>query len=257
MKKDKLKKLIVKLAILLFWLGVWQVAFEIVGKPILISSPQQVFAKLIELVQTSAFWQSAFSSLIRIGKGYIVGVSTGIILAVLCTRFKFVDQLLSPILLLIKSTPVVSFIILALVWIQKDGIAVFIAFLMVVPIIWANVCKGIRNTDKKQLEMAKVYGFSSLKKVKTIYFHSVLPFFVSASTTALGLCWKAGISAEVISMPTDSIGYNLYRSKINIETTDLFAWTIVVILLSLMFEKIIVFILNRFQKSQQHGGQND
>ncbi len=255
---SKLKKLIIKLAILLFWIGVWQLVFVLVSKPILIASPASVAMKLFELVQTTSFWQSAFASILRVCEGYILGVVFGTILAVICTKFSLIDQVLSPILLLIRSTPVASCIILALVWIQKTDVAVFISFLMVVPIIWANVCKGIRTTDKKQLEMAKVYGFTPLKKVKTIYAHSVLPFFVSACTTALGLAWKAGISAEVLSMPTNSIGYNLYRSKINIETTDLFAWTIVVILLSLMFEKIIVFILNRFQKtSLEKGGKND
>ncbi len=258
MPQSKLKKTAIKIAVLLFWIGVWQFAFTLVSDrygEILLVSPLGVLKRLSVLVGTRDFWVDTFSSLLRVTMGYLSGVVVAVIFAVLTSCSAFCKALFSPILSLIKTTPVTSFILLALVWIQKDGVAVFISFLMVLPVIWSNVSKGIGETDKGMLEMAKVFGLSPMKKLKAIYLHSVMPYFVAGCTTALGFAWKAGIAAEVLSTPAKSIGYNLYRSKINIETADLFAWTAVVIILSVMFEKLVVFILRRFsQKGEEKDG---
>lgn len=250
-KKKKIKKTLLRLAVLLFWIGVWQGAFMAVNEKygeILLVSPWQVLRRLSELVLTADFWHDAFLSLLRISEGYLLGVVLAVLLAVAITAVPLLDELFKPVLSLIKATPVASFILLALVWIKKDFIAVFIALLMVVPVIWSNVSQGIRSTDKNLLEMAKVYGFSRGKKLRMIYLNTVMPYFISAATSALGFAWKAGIAAEVISRPEKSIGYHLYRAKMNIETADLFAWTAVVILLSVIFEKIVVFLLGRVRR---------
>lgn len=244
-RNKKLKKAFIKLAVLLFWLGVWQGVFTAVNREILIVSPLQVLERLGELVVTAPFWKSVFVSFLRIIGGYISGVLAGSFFACLTSASAVLKELLYPVISLAKSTPVASFIILALVWIKKDYVPIFIVFLIVLPVVWANVCEGIENTDKTLLESAKVYDFGFLKTVRTVYFHSVLPTFAAGCTTALGLAWKSGVAAEVIAMPVFSIGYNLYRSKINIETADLFAWTAVVIVLSILLEKIIKRLLEK------------
>ncbi len=254
MLQNNLKKYAIKIAVLLFWIGVWQFAFTLVSRQygeILLVSPLNVLERLRILAGTSDFWVDTLTSLLRITMGYLLGVIAALVFAVLTSAFPFCKALFSPILSLIKTTPVTSFILLALVWIQKDGVAVFIAFLMVLPIIWSNVSKGIEETDKGMLEMAKVFGLSPLKTLKAIYFHSVMPYFVAGCTTALGFAWKAGVAAEVLSTPAKSIGYNLYQSKINIETADLFAWTAVVIVLSVIFEKLVVILLKRFSRKEE------
>ncbi len=222
--------------------------YIVVGKDILVASPLNVAERLAELIKTQSFWTSAFFSLLRIMSGYFISVIAGTALAVLTTGVTMMDELFKPIITLVRSTPVASFILLALVWLKRDSVAVFISFLMVLPIVWQNVSQGIKETDASVLEMARVYNFSFFKKVKTIYFHSVFPYFIAGCTTALGLSWKAGIAAEVLSTPLKSIGYNLYRAKINIETVDLFAWSAVIILLSVMFEKIMTMLFRRLQK---------
>lgn len=256
----KVKNFIVKLAVLLFWIGVWQGVFMIVNEKygdILLVSPLQVLNRLFELVKTADFWIDTFTSLFRITQGYLLGIVFALLIAVLTSRFSFFSYLLKPVISLVKTTPVTSFILLALVWIKKDSVAVFISFLMVLPIIWSNVCQGLEQTDKSLLEMAKVFRFSPFKKLKTIYFHSIMPYFIAGCTTALGFAWKAGIAAEVLSTPLKSIGYNLYRSKINIETADLFAWTAVVIVLSVVFEKIIVAVLSKISvNGEDSNGKN-
>lgn len=225
----------------------------LIGKEILVVSPFQVLKKLFELVQSPYFWQSIGMTFLRISTGYLSGVLLGTVCAVLTVAVPFLKALLYPLISLVKATPVASFIILALVWIKKDGVPIFITFLIVFPIIWANVSEAIVNTDVRLLEMAKVFSLGKKSVLKNIYVHSVLPYFAAGCTTAMGLAWKAGVAAEVIAMPRTSVGYNLYRSKINIETADLFAWTLVVILFSVVLERLIVFLLGKIKKE----GKND
>lgn len=254
--KTKLKQFATKLAVLLFWLGVWQGAFLLVEQPLLLASPFEVLKRLSVLIFTSDFWQSVFVSFLRTGSGYILGVILGSLLACLTSALKIANEVLSPIISIARSTPVASFIILALVWIKKDYVPIFIVLLIVFPVIWSNVSEGISNTEKRYLESAKIYNFSFFKTVKVVYFHSVLPSFRSGCTAALGLAWKSGAAAEVLAMPVKSIGYHLYRSKIEIETADLFAWTAVVVLLSAVLEKIIKKLLMSNKKAYEEKVNN-
>ena len=241
--KVKLKKTLIRLAVLLFWLGVWQGVFMLVNQEILIVSPLQVIERIFELVITADFWKNVGFSFLRIIGGYMLGIVIAVIFACLMSISEVADELLYPVVSLAKSTPVASFIILALVWLKKDYVPLFIVFLIVLPVVCGSLKTAISETDKVLVETAKIYKFSFFKTVKTVYLGSVLPSFVSSSVTALGLAWKSGVAAEVIAMPLKSIGYNLYRSKINIETKDLFAWTAIVIILSVLLEKLIKIIL--------------
>lgn len=252
MRNKNFKKTFITLAVLLFWIGVWQVMFMLIDKEILVVSPAHVVGRLFELCKTSEFWVSIGCTFLRISLGYLLGVLVGTILAALTSAVSFLKTLFYPLISLVKATPVVSFIILALVWIKKNGVPVFITFLIVLPIVWANVSEAIENTDKNMIEMAKMYRFGKLKTIKAIYVHSVLPYFAAGCTTALGLAWKAGVAAEVISLPKSSVGYHLYRSKINIETADLFAWTLVVIALSVLIEKVIVCLLKKIRGGKKN-----
>lgn len=233
------KKIIIKLAVLLFWLGVWQGVYMTVGQEILVAGPLQVAEKILLLIKEPYFWKTVAMSFLRIIGGYASGVILGVIFSCLMSASKTMKELLSPLLSLAKAVPVASFIILALVWIKKDYVPLFITFLIVLPIVCGNMTEAISSVSEVQLDVAKVYNFGFFKTVRTVYAHSVLPSFGAAATTSLGLAWKSGVAAEVIAMPQLSIGYNLYRSKINIETADLFAWTIVVVILSVILEKLI------------------
>lgn len=227
-------------------------AYLAVAKEMLIPAPLTVLKRIIHLVRELFFWKSVFMSFLRISIGYALGVIIGTLLAAFTSTINFINELFKPIIGLVKATPVASFIILALVWIKKGNVPVFITFLIVLPIIWANMSEGIKSVDKSLLEMAKVYKFSFMKKVRLIYFHSVLPFFAAGCTTALGLAWKAGVAAEVIAMAPDSIGYNLYKSKITIETPDLFAWTAIVVIMSMILEKVVRALLKRNDRRKKN-----
>ena len=222
------------------WLLLWQLASMAVGLPLLLPSPLAVLLRLGQLCTGADFWLTVASSLLRILLGFLLGVLFGTALAGLCWRFRLIDALARPLLGVLKSTPVASFIILALVWVKTTWLATVISFIMVLPLVYANVREGIDSADRQLLEMAQVFRLSRRKTFRYCYLPAILPFFLSAISSALGFAWKSGIAAEVLGRPARAIGSQIYDSKIYLETPDLFAWTLVVILLSVLLERLAV-----------------
>ena len=236
---DKAKKyrIFYKIVAAAVWIMVWQLTSMWLKQEILLASPVSVIKRLTELIVMGDFWKSVVFSFVRIILGFSLALILGTVLAALSSAFFAVAVLMEP--------PVASFIILCLIWIPSRNLSVFISFLMVFPVVYTNILEGIRQTDKQLLEMADSFGAGVGKKLQFIYLSQVMPYAVTACKLGLGLCWKAGIAAEVIGIPAGSIGEKLYKAKVYLETPDLFAWTIVIIAVSVGFEKIFMFALRR------------
>ena len=200
----------IRILAVLFWIAIWQFASMYLKQEILLASPVSVVQKLFELIFSRNFWYSVGFSFVRIVTGFLLAVFLGIFLAILAYWSKTVEILIAPVIAVVKSTPVASFIILCLIWIPSRNLSVFISFLM------------------------------------------VLPYFLSACRLSLGMCWKAGVAAEVIGVPSGSIGEKLYNAKIYLNTPDLFAWTIVIIVISFVFEKCFLGIVSRIVYMIEH-----
>lgn len=246
--RTKKKYRIIRILAVLFWVGIWQIASMWLGQEILLASPVSVLKKLSELIFTVDFWQSIGFSFGRIIFGFTLAVVLGILLGIAAYVSEVVEILLNPLISVIKSTPVASFIILCLIWIPSRNLSVFISFLMVLPVIYTNILTGIRQTDRQLLEMADVFGISMRRRIGYIYFSQVLPYFVTACRLSLGMCWKAGVAAEVIGVPSGSLGEKLYHAKIYLNTPELFAWTIVIIVISVLFETCFLAVVNYLKR---------
>jgi len=229
--------------ILILWIGVWQLASMAVGSELLLPSPTAAIGSLFHLVGETSFWQSVGMTLARVTGGFLSGLAVGTLLGALTARSSLADAFFSPISALIKATPVTSFIILLLLWFSASATPTISAFLMVMPIFWSNVREGILSTDKQLLEMAQTYKFTRWMRVKRIYAPSLLPQFIAACTTGIGFAWKSGVAAEVIASPAFSVGRGIYNSKIYLEIPDLFAWTLAVVALSMLFERLILRLI--------------
>ena len=228
----------------LFWLLVWQLAAMAVGREILLASPWRVLMRLGELVVQTGFWLANLHSLCRIGGGFLLGVAAGALMAVWAAQSLRARELWAPLMLTVKSVPVASFIILALIWVPSRHLAVLIVFLMVLPIIYTNTLDGIDRLDPRLTEMARVFRIPPLRRARLVYLPQVLPGFLTGCKLALGLCWKAGAAAEVIGMPKGSIGERLQQAKVYLDTPDLFAWTLVIVALSWAFGKLVLWVLD-------------
>ena len=227
----------IRLWAVLAWLLIWQLASMWIGQEILLVSPVTVVVTLIRLAGGAQFWLSVASSMLRIIGGFLLAVVLGVALAGLSAASGRLREFLLPFVATVKSIPVASFVILVLIWVSSRNLSVLISFLMVFPVIYTNVLDGISQTDRGLLEMAELFGIPFGRRLRTIYVSQVLPYFRTGCSLALGLCWKAGVAAEVIGIPQNSIGENLYNAKIYLDTPALFAWTLVIICISVLFEK--------------------
>ncbi len=244
----KKKNVLIEATAAAIWLLLWQIVSSVIALPLLLPSPVMVIKRLWELCMTLSFWMTVATSCIRVLIGFFGGVLFGTVLAVLAWRYVFAQAMIRPLIGVLKATPVASFIILALVWIQTEQLATVVSMIMVVPLVYHNVKEGLDSADVQLLEMAKVFELSRIKTFRACYLPAVLPFFLSALTSALGFAWKSGIAAEVLGRPLMAIGKQIYDSKVYLETTDLFAWTVTVILLSVLLEHCIVCLTKMLAK---------
>lgn len=239
------KKRIERTLSILLALGVWHLLALLLDRSILLVTPAAVMSRLITLLPEPDFIQAVSYSFLRIARGFGLALVVGSLLAVAAGRHPLLDVALQPYIQIIKSVPVASFIILCLIWLSSSSLSIFISFLMVLPIVYANMLAGIRSTDEKLLEMAGLFRMSWWRKLRYIHLPHLKPFVLSACSVSIGLAWKAGIAAEVIGIPAGSIGEKLYEAKVYLNSADLFAWTAVIVLVSVGFEKLFLLALKQ------------
>lgn len=240
------KRITRKIAAGAVWLLVWQLCWLAVGQDVLLPSPAGVARRLGQLVCTLPFWQQVGLSLLRILTGYLLALALGAALGALTARSRLADCLLSPALRTVRAIPVASFIILLFVLMSKEHIPTVTSFLMVLPVVWANVDQGVRETDPALLEMARVFRLPPGRVFRHIHLPAVMPFFLAAARTGMGLAWKAGVAAEVLAAPRLGIGRALYEAKVYLESEELFAWTAVIVAISVLLERGLVRLLGRW-----------
>lgn len=237
------KKLVRKTGAVLLALIIWHMASIAVGMDMLLASPVKVIGRLLTIWKEPEFFSTVFYSLVRILCGFLIAFASGFLLAVAAGRYEAIETLLWPYIVTVKSVPVASFIILCLTWFSFDQLTVFIAFLIAFPVIYQNILQGIKSIDGKMLEMADIFKVSWLRRFLYIYLPGIKPYVLSASSTAVGMAWKAGVAAEVIGVVGGSIGEKLYDAKIYFMNADLLSWTIIIIVLSVLLEKLFIFVL--------------
>ena len=247
-----IKKILKYAAIAIAWLCLWQIGATVIGEELLFPTPIAVAVRLFELCGTGEFYKTVSFSLLRILIGMIIGTVIGALGGLLTALSPLARDFFAPLLSVIKSTPVASFIILLVLWVSRDTTPLIIAAMMVIPVVWTNVEAGLLNTDKALLEMAKVYKMTRAQRIKSIYLPSLSPYFFASLRSSLGMSWKAGIAAEVLLLPLISIGKMISESKQTLETVDLFAWTVVVVVLSVIIERLMVFLLSRAVKYRSY-----
>lgn len=216
-----------------------------VGQELLLPAPAAVWRSLLALGGTAEFWLSAAYTLGRVLLGLLGGVVLGSLLAAVTHFCRLADWLISPAVRVIRATPVVSFILLVYLWVTRTYIPGVIAALMVLPVIWGNLTAGLAAVDDRLLEMARAYRFGRGKTLRLIYLPSIRSHAASGLLTAFGLAWKSGVAAEVLCPPKYAIGTRIQQAKTALETPELFAWTLVLIALSLLLERLLRAALNR------------
>ena len=234
-----------KAGIIAFWLAIWQLLDVIIDNRLVLAGPIRVAQALVEQIGQPDFWVICGASFGRIALGFLLSFVVGFLLALMSCRHRLFRDFVDPIISLLRTIPVASFIILLLIWVGNQALTVFLAFFIVLPLIYTNMVTGFESVDRQMLEMARVYKLSRWRTFLYIYRPAFMPFLMSSTKISLGMTWKSGIMAEVLATPKPSIGKEMATARTFLDTPDLLAWTVVVMVLSFLFEKTFMELLKR------------
>ncbi len=243
--RESNKRKIFKILSVTLLIILWKISAVIIAADIILPTPEKVLLSIISVFNRDLL-NTLFATIERGFTGFLLSLFSGLIVGIFAGLNESFKSFMKPIISITRSTPVVSVILLALIWFNVDRVPVFVAFLMAFPIISGNIIEGMSTIDKNLLEMAKLYKVSAKSKILNIYIPSITPFIISASSVSLGIVWKAVVAAEVLSQPKWGIGTNLNEAKAFLITEEVFAWTAIALVSSSLTDRIFTTVSNRF-----------
>lgn len=253
MKGSTIKNSISKIIGISLWFVIWQVTSKTVDNIYILPSPLLTLKTLGVLMQTPEFLGQITATLYRVFLGFVGSVCLGAVLGIASGLNRWIRDFIKPFVVVVRSTPVISVIIIIILWVETDAVPIFIAFLMGFPIMWQSAYEGLHQTDHKKLQMARAFDVKKIDILRAIYLPSIRPYIITGIISVLGISWKVTVAAEVMSFPKQAIGSRLFESKLYIDTSEVFAWTIVVVSLSFIIEFLIKSQLKKLYKGDHHG----
>lgn len=226
----------------------WQLGSDWIDAEIILPPPGRVLTEVFYILKNRLFFADLKATLIRGLWSFFLVMSTGLVTGIAAGKYAAVNASFRPLLAVIKTTPVMSVILVAIVWFRTGTVPVFAAFLITFPIIIENCTAGIRETDKQLIEMADLYQIPPLDILINISIPSMLPYIISGARTAIGLTWKVVIAGEILSLPKNGIGSQMQLSQLNLETGRVFAWTLTAVVLSALsqgFFSVLLYLAKR------------
>lgn len=221
-----------------FFLALWKLAASGINTEIILPSPERVLKAFLEIIKNGKFLPalgaSALRGLFAFCLSMLLGSAAGFIFAL----SKTVESAFSPLMTVIRATPVLAVILLALIWFKSDFVPVFSAVIMAFPVVTAEIALGVKSVDPKLIEMARVFGSSARDRNLYIRLPSAMPHVLSAAKNALGLSWKVIVAGEVLSQPEKAIGTGMQYARVMLETAEVFAWASAAVLLCAMSDAI-------------------
>ena len=240
-----IKRHLKRFGIVLAWLVIWQLIALIINNQIILASPLEVLATLFVNVVTAQFWLSIGFSFIRIVGGFLVAFVLGVFVGALASRFNALGEFLDPAVQFLKSVPIVCIIVLLLIWFGSYLVSAVAVFLFAFPAIYSAVLEAFRAQNQQLAQLLKVFQVGFIRRALAFYWPTLLPFLLAASRMAVGMSWKAGVAAELIGLPLGSIGEDIYHAKLTLSSAELFAWTAVIVAISLVCEKLFLLLLRK------------
>ncbi|MCL2632360.1 MAG: ATP-binding cassette domain-containing protein [Coriobacteriia bacterium] len=233
-----------KASVVCLWILLWQLLAMLINNDILLASPLQTALTLCRGLVSPTFWSTINYSMLRILLGFVIALGAGLLAGAAAWRWPLLADLLNPAVTFIKSVPIVCFIVMLLIWFGSGWVAMVAVVLVAYPAIYFSVLEGLNQRDLQLNEMLEVFHVTGWRKLAAYYWPSILPFLQAACKTAVGMSWKSGVAAELIGLPMGSIGERIYRAKILLNSADVFAWTIVVVAISVVAELIFLRLLS-------------
>ncbi|MBQ3686860.1 MAG: ABC transporter permease subunit, partial [Treponema sp.] len=224
------------LSFVLFTLG-WQLLAAAVSAPLILPGPLAVLRRLVSLCGTADFYRHVGATMGRVFTAFAVTFAAGSILGLTCGRSRVTRQLLSVLLTAVRSVPVVSFILIALFWLGSSAVPVFVAVVMTLPVMMTAVCTGCSAAPRQLLDAASSYRLKPGQLFRHLTLPFLLPFVRDSSISSFGMIWKVVAAGEVLALPKLGTGQLLYTAQLHLESADLLAVTLTIVLLSFSFER--------------------
>ena len=217
----------------------WQLLSWQMAQPQLIPSFPDLLRALLRLVYTPGFLISIGTTCLRACVGLLLSLAAASITAFLLNRSEAILFLFMPWLSLLRSVPVISFILLALIFLNPEMIPLLIAFLTMYPLLTENLLKGLMNRRDSWKMLARQFHLNAWNRLFQIYYPQLKSYLFSGLASAVGFGWRAIIMGEVLSQCVDGIGKRMKEAQVFIDVPELIAWTLVAIVLSWLTDKLI------------------
>lgn len=243
----KAKKYIIAALSIIAWLIIWEIGARIIDNRAFFSGAIDTFKAWCTLIIELEFWKTVLFTIFRIFIGFVSGVVIGSLIAFFTIKFKALYSFFAIGMGVIKSTPVASIIMIVWLFAGSSSVPSIISIFMVAPIVWQNLVDGYNSISIELDEVATVFEISGARRFKIVVLPAMLRFFVPATLTSVGLAWKAGVAAEIIAVAKKSIGYYIKINKDYFESDKMLAWTLTVIIISLLFEYGIKYLIKRYE----------
>jgi NitT/TauT family transport system permease protein len=220
----------------------------LMASSIILPTPEETLREALRLMSGSGFWHSVAATLYRGVFGFAISFVLGAAVGFTAGLHPLFARFIHPYMTIIRSTPVLAVILIALVWFKTEAVPVFVAVLMAFPVVTQNVAEGVRSVDPRLVAMARVYRVGKRRMLRALYLPSIVPFLAAGVSSGLGLAWRVVVAAEVLSQPLWGIGTGMQEAKMRLETPRVFAWTAAALAISWITDFGFSRLLARLRK---------
>lgn len=231
--------------ILLF---LWQWLSVSLDNDVLIPCPFDVLKTMLNQLQTKVFYTSVFHTFLRIMCGFVIALLLALVLSLVTYLYEWLADLLFPLLLLTRSIPNISYILIVLFWCSPKTSVIVISFLILFPTMYTHLYQGLCACPKAYLDVMKLYPGSRWFDVRHVYLPYLRSYLYTAASIGISLALKVGIMAEILGQANDGIGRQLNLCRLDLDTAGIFAWTVWIIFMLYAADRFLLKMKHLFQK---------
>lgn len=241
-----IKKIVPVVLSILFLFLVWIIIAKVINAPLILPSPKSVFESFVKQIGSIAFWKSFLYTFLRVIISFCISLVIGFLFGFLCASNSFFHDFFKIPLSVLRSTPVISIILIALFWFNSSTVPVFVGILMTLPIVTTSVEKGLVTSNQELIQMSKIYKFTKKQTFIYIKLHYSIPYIATGALSSFGLSWKVIAAGEVLSLPRYGIGSILQKNQVHLESANIISATIILVTVSFILERILNKIFGGF-----------
>ncbi|MDE6947798.1 MAG: ABC transporter permease subunit [Anaeroplasmataceae bacterium] len=246
--KQMILNLLYPLFVLLLVLLIWQIAAWSIDVDLILPTPLAAFQNLKEYLEDSKFWISVGWTLLRCLESFFFAFIVALACSLLAYLNKTCEKLFNPFMAFIRAIPTMAIILILVISISPSQAPVIIAFIVICPTLYQTFLESFKSIDTTLIEMIHLYQVPKKKQIFKFYIPSILPMILNNSATGFSLNMKLVIAAEALALTRNSIGNLMQSSKVSLEVENLFALTIIAVLLGIICELAIKFLAKRVCK---------